>query len=90
MEDLKNVPAELHGLNNYKIIVPYAFRHVENINAATEMVDIALSNMLIGLENPDKLAQIGGIMFKNYNDNSKRVCFTHIKWLVLNYNFAGI
>ena len=68
------MPEELQELNFFKTIVPYAFRYVEDINVATEMVDNVLANMLIGLENKDKLAEIGGVKFQNYEDVNKRVC----------------
>ena len=84
------MPDELQELNFFKTIVPYAFRHVENIKAATEMVDDALANMLIGLDNQGKLAQIGGIKFQNYNDNNKRVCFLLIKLLAFHLFFVGV
>ena len=74
LEDLNKVPEELQELNFFKTIVPYAFRYVEDINVATEMVDNVLANMLIGLENTDKLAEIGGVKFQNYEDVNKRVC----------------
>ena len=69
------MPEELRELNFFKTIVPYAFRQVEDINVATEMVDNALANMLVGIENKNQLAEIGGIEFKNYDDVNKRVCF---------------
>ena len=72
------MPIELRELNFFKTIVPYAFRHVENINTATEMIDNALANMLIGLENQDHLSQIGGIKFQIYEPplNTRVCCIT--------------
>ena len=70
------MPEELQELTFFKTIIPYAFRKFEDIDAATEVVNNALANMLIGIDNKDKLAEIGGITFQTYDEKvKKRVCF---------------
>ena len=69
-----DLPIKLQGLQEFKLIVPYAFRHDhDNFGLATEELDAALTDALRGVTNSNKLAQIAGMKLRHHLDGEPRV-----------------
>ena len=54
------LPSELHGLNSFQHLLPYAFPH-EGMDRANGEVDDTLLNMLSGINSQERLAILTGI-----------------------------
>ena len=70
----EELPQELLALKFFKAIVPYAFQQLTNITTSTEIIDRTLADLLTGIENQDKFAQLSGIKFRTYPFTLTRVC----------------
>ena len=56
-------PYEVQGLEAFKNIVPYAFRH-ESIDILKETIDDALFKMLIGINCEEEIAKLTGLKLR--------------------------
>ena len=73
LNDTSTLPQGFQGLQYFKIIIPYAFKHSRGIEAATKQIDDALGDMLIGRNTHDLLLEVAGIKFRTYGFNRLRV-----------------
>ena len=71
--DIDDLPYELHALNYFKAIVPYAFQKIESISTTSNVIDELLADVLTGIDNKDKFAQLAGVKFGNHPDGHPRV-----------------
>ena len=74
LDGVDELPAELTALNYFKYIIPYAFKQNESISTTSNVIDELLSDLLTGIDNKDKFAQIAGVKFESYPDGHERVC----------------
>ena len=70
----QELPFELDALNYFKAIVPFAFKQIQSISSTSTVIDELLADLLTGIDNKDKLAQLAGIRFENYLASNMRVC----------------
>ena len=73
LDGIDELPNELQALNYFKAIVPYAFKQNESISTTTNVIDELIADLLTGIDNKDKFAQVAGIQFEKYPDGSPRV-----------------
>ena len=59
-----NLPQKLLGLDSFDVIIPYAFRQSNGIEAATKQIEVALADRLTGVDNDDRLIELSGIKFE--------------------------
>ena len=71
--DIDELPYELQALNYFKAIVPYAFQKIESISTTSNVIDELLADLLTGIDNKDKFAQLAGVKFGNHPDGHPRV-----------------
>ena len=90
MGSSEEIPEELLALKYFGTIVPYAFQQLTNITTSTKIIEKTLADLLIGIENQDKLAQLSGIKFKTYPFTFTRVCKIHVTLAFLISKFSGI
>lgn len=73
LDGIDELPNELQALNYFKAIVPYAFKQNESISTTTNVIDELIADLLTGIDNKDKFAQVAGIKFEKYHDGYPRV-----------------
>ena len=62
-DSIMEFPYEIQGLQAFRQIVPYAFRH-ENIKIGNEAIDGALFKMLIGINCEEEIAKLTGLKLR--------------------------
>ena len=71
---IEDLPNELQALNYFKAIIPYAFQQMESISTTSNVINELVADLLTGIDNKDRFAQLAGVKFGNYLDGHLRVC----------------
>ena len=90
LDGIEDLPYELQALNFYKAIVPYAFQQIESISTTSNVIDELLADLLTGIDNKDKFAQVAGIKFEKYHDGYPRVRQLKTNGASLSFKFPGL